>query len=137
MEDEIFGFWRIVSIDMIAGHAVHLIGGNPGEFAEFTSQGTYLFGARRQFAQGRKPALHCRFETKFSQEISQLDIWIPSLKALVCRCVYRVEQNRLTICVAGDHGERPTEIRRDDERLWCVITMKKAKLPQSRKQSPK
>jgi hypothetical protein len=65
-----------------------------------------------------------------------LDIWITGLESLVARCVYKVSGSQLVICIAGNYGERPTEIRRDDERLWCVITSEKTELPKRQKSRP-
>ena len=122
MSSSIVSIWRVKQIDMTIGHSVSLIGGLPGEYVEFTDDGYY-----RVDIKDKRPGVS-RFKTARSSSWSELDIWIEGLEALVKQCIYRIDGDLLTICVAGNSGERPTEFRRDDQLFWCLLTMERAKL---------
>lgn len=116
-DSELLGHWRVLSIDMIDGKTVSLIGGLPDEIVEFTDDGRYRVDIKH-----RNPA-ESRYCAVASPTNSDLDVWSEGLESLVSRCLYRIEGNELTVCVAGNHRSRPTEIRRDDDQLWCVIQL--------------
>lgn len=123
----LLGSWRVMSTDMILGKTVSLIGGLPGEYVEFTPDGRY-----RVDLLDRRPS-ESRYSAVVSEPDSSLDVWNVGLESLVAQCIYQIDRDRLTVCVAGNHRQRPTEIRRDDDKLWCVITFTRAAPPKRRK----
>jgi hypothetical protein len=125
MDEQLVGFWRVRSLDMIEDRAVQLIAGagQIGESVEFTASGKYVM-----WADPRRPATsRCRSFRRGG--VSALDIWIEGLERLRTRCIYQVDGRHLHICIAGDSGRRPTEIMRDDERLWCVMACERCDPP--------
>ena len=123
MDKELLGCWRVVNTDMVVGRAVRLIGGLPGEYVEFTGNGLYRLDIERP----NPSECHCRTST--SGRLGELDVWIKGLEPLTTRCLYQIADDGLEICISGDSRERPTELRRDDERLWCLMTLKRAEPP--------
>jgi len=123
------GCWRVLSIDMIAGKTVSLIGGLPDEYVEFTDDGRY-----RVDLLDRRPA-ESRFRVVPSESENGLDVWLEGLESLVAQCIYRIDGDDLIVCVAGNHGPRPTEIRRDDGKLWCVIQLTRSQSPNRRRRT--
>jgi hypothetical protein len=123
MDKQLLGFWRIRALDMVEDRAVRLIGGLPDQIVEFTAKGEYV-----QWADPRRPARsRCRSFTR--KGIQALDVWIERLEALTTHCIYQVDGSNLQICIAGDSGSRPKEIRQDDERLWCVLSCERSEPP--------
>lgn len=114
---------------MIVGKTVSLIGGLPDEYVEFTNDGRY-----RVDLLDRRPA-ESRFSIVLSKPDNGLNVWIDGLESLVAQCIYRVDGDTLTVCVAGNHRQRPTVIRRDDEKLWCVIKFTRAEPPKRRRRA--
>jgi hypothetical protein len=127
VDDPLIGCWLVKSTDMIPDRAVSLIGGLPGEYVEFTADGRYRAGLA-----DRRPA-ESRYRTIPNADTSQLDIWIVGLEPLCARCLFRIAGDSLTICIAGNSGERPTEVRRDDRRLWCVMSLERSERPKRRR----
>jgi hypothetical protein len=63
---------------------------------------------------------------------------VEGLERLRTRCIYQVDGRRLRICIAGDSGLRPTEIKRNDERRGCVIMCERCDpLPKVRPAKPR
>ena len=118
MDENLIGYWRVLATDMIADRAVTLIGGLPGECVEFTSNGLYRVGIEAP------PPSEYHYRTSVSNSLGELDAWIKGLEPLTARCLYGVSDDELKICIAGDSKDRPTELRRDDEQLWCIMTLK-------------
>ena len=52
-----------------------------------------------------------------------MNVWTEGLYGLMSLCIYRIQDGILEICVAGDEPPRPTDFRRDDERLWCLVAL--------------
>jgi hypothetical protein len=123
---DLSGFWRVDAIDMIHGPVVRLIGGVPGELIEFTADD------RMVIWRGGRATPPARVRHAPDAESPGLDIWTDGLESFVARCVYRVEGDLLRICVAGNSGVRPAAIMRDDERLWCVMTLSRSRAPRRR-----
>lgn len=117
MDIRLGGFWSVRTIDMVPNRAVRLIGGLVGELVEFTADGHYILWG--------DPADPDRGEKLFRWHDSDppgLDIWIPGLEPLANQCLCRIAEDEMQICVSGDSRPRPTEIRRDDRKLWCVYS---------------
>ena len=112
-----------MSTDMMVGKTVSLIGGMPGEHVEFTSDGRY-----RVDLMVRRPP-ESRFSVALSEPDSALNVWIDGIDSFVAQCLYQIRGDTLMVCVAGNHRERPAEIRRDDGKLWCVIRFSRAERP--------
>jgi hypothetical protein len=131
MDQELVGFWRVRAFDMIEDVAVQLIAFEVGERVEFAAIGKYVM-----WADPRRPATYrCRSFRR--RGVSALDIWVEGLERQRSRCIYQVDGPRLHICIAGNRldsarrlrARRPTEIKRDDERLWCVMTCERCDPP--------
>ena len=116
-----------MSTDMIVGRAVRLIGGLPGEYVEFTKRGIYRIDL------GSPCPSECHYRVSTSNGLGELDIWIRGLESLITQCIYYIAGDDLEICIGGDSGERPTKLQRDDERLWCLMTLKRSEPPKRRK----
>lgn len=129
IDPSLLGCWRVVSTDMIAGKTVSLIGGLPDEYVEFTDDGRY-----RVDLLDRRPG-ESRYRIVPSGAEHGLDVWTEGLESLVARCVYQIDGDGLLVCVAGNHGPRPTEIRRDDEKLWCVMKLTRSQYPGRRRRT--
>jgi hypothetical protein len=119
MDQRLLGFWSVRSIDMVPDRCVGLIGGLPGELVEFTSDDTYVVWGDP--SRPHTTIQHCRWHEK--TDPPEVDIWISGLESLAAKCVYRFDEEALVIGIAGNAGPRPTDIRRDDDRLWCVVTL--------------
>src|SRR5579859_4508758 len=98
MDHALIGCWRVKSTDMIVGRVVSLIGGLLGEYVEFTADGQY-----RVDLADRRPDESC-YRAVPGADLSELDIWIAGLESLGAQCVYRVADESLTICIAGNQG---------------------------------
>ena len=118
MDRRLVGFWRIDTIDMVPDRAVQLIGGLLNEIVEFTDNDRYVLWGDP--SDPRK--INCRF---LDTDPPAMDFWIRGLESLGSKCLLDIQDSRLKICIAGDSGERPTEIRRDDELLWCVMSLER------------
>jgi len=127
MDEKLIGCWRVKSTEMVENRVVSLIGGLPGEYVEFTADGRYRVDIKDESA-----GSSC-YKVLNAQETNELDIWIASLARLVARCIYEIHGDTLIICIAGNYGTRPDVIRRDDDLLWCIVTMERAKRPKSRR----
>ncbi len=127
MDDALIGCWRVTGSDMVVGRSVRLIGGLLGEFGEFTADGRY-----RVDLADRRP-LDSRYRTSATAETMDLDIWIEGLETLGAHCIYRIDGDTLAVCIAGDSRPRPTELRRDDGRLWCVMIFERSVPPKRRR----
>jgi hypothetical protein len=123
MDKQLLGFWRVRSLDMIEDRAVRLIAGLPDQVVEFTAPGNYVV-----WADPRRPARY-RCRSFMRKGIRALDVWIEGLEPLRTHCIYHVDGSHLQIGIAGDSGSRPTELRRDDERLWCVLSCERCEPP--------
>ncbi|QDT14567.1 hypothetical protein [Alienimonas californiensis] len=121
------GCWRVEATDMIEGRTVSLIGGLPGEYVEFTDDGRY-----RVDLLDRRPS-EGPFERVRSDFGPGLNFWIEGLESLITRCLYEIDGDSLTICIAGDYGPRPVAVRRDDDKLWCVKTFRRCERPRRRR----
>jgi hypothetical protein len=58
-----------------------------------------------------------------------LNAWAEGLYGLMSLCIYRFQGGILEVCVAGDRPPRPTAFRRDDERLWCLVSLERGDAP--------
>jgi hypothetical protein len=129
MDEAILGYWRVRSIDMVEEKAVSLIAGLGGEIVEFTSDGKYVV-----WGDPRRPATYlCRTFTRKGR--AALDMWIEGLEPLTTRCIYRVDGSDLLICIAGDSKPRPKEPKRDDARLWCLMSFERSGPPPKRRRA--
>lgn len=127
VETGLIGCWHVIAIDM-PNRSIQLIAGVPGEHVEFTADGKYLSGLERP-----TPADY-RFRAKMESNLGELDIWQDELpREFGAECVYRIVGDTLSICIAGNHGKRPTDLCRDDSRLWCVMTFQRAERPRKRR----
>jgi hypothetical protein len=129
MDPALVGWYRVKGFDMVVGRTVSLIGGLPGERVEFTEDGRYRVWELRDLAGDS------RYAAWPQKKPAEMDVWIPGMD-VVSRCAYELAGKELRVCVGGDHGPRPTEIRRDDERLWCVIRFERCKAPRAGKAKP-
>lgn len=126
METGLIGCWYVSAIDM-PNQCIELIAGVPGEHVEFTADGRYRSGLER-----RTPSDYC-YRAKMGSNLGELDIWQDELpRQFGAQCVYRIIGDILAICIAGNNGKRPTDLRRDDSRLWCVMTYQRAERPPKR-----
>ena len=122
-DDALIGCWRIKSFDAPADRVVYIIGGMPSDYVEFTKTGKYVWDLA-----GRP--MDCHYRAVRAGDVGELDVWIGDLEPLARNCIYRIDGDVLTICINGTRdGERPTEVRRDDERLWCVKTLERCERP--------
>ena len=131
LDAQLVGWWRVQSIEMPEGKTLGLIGGGPGERVSFSKAGHYIVFPDVGGTQ--------RFRCRVAEPYSELDIWIKGLEPLVSLCLYAIENDVLTITVAGlplgSNGsdiKRPTAMRMDKRRNWAVIKMKRCKPPQPR-----
>ena len=74
---------------------------------------------------------HCR--TLEENGFQAMNAWTEGLYGLMSLCIYRIQDGILEICVAGDKPPRPTEFRRDDERLWCMLSLERGEAPKKKK----
>ena len=130
MDPALVGCWRVVGIDPVGESAVKFLAGLPadlvGDLVEFLDAGCCVTDA----ASGRPRAVYlCR--TFRRGWLACLDVRSAGPPPRVTRCVYRVDGDRLSICMAGDHGPRPRAVRRDEQRLWCVMTLARSERPKT------
>lgn len=118
MDARLCGFWQVLSVDMVSDRLVNLVAGLPGEIVEFAASGRYINWGQPGEADPHRYVLRW-----FDTEPPGLDIGLPGFPK--SHCIYAIAGDELCLCMAGDHLPRPTEIRRDDERLWCVKTYKR------------
>lgn len=124
MTESLSGWWKVSAVDMVRKRAVRLIGGLPGEVVEFTTDNRYVVWDDAGPLTGSS-----KFRHTTEGGFLALDIWIPGLEALTTRCIYRTTTDALELCIAGDSGPRPTEFKRDDERLWCLVFFSRCEKP--------
>ncbi len=99
----------------------------PGDILEFTPD-SYLIW----WGDPDDPlSMHCR--TLEENGIQAMNAWTEGLYGLMSLCIYRIQDGILEICVAGDKPPRPTEFRRDDDRLWCMLTLEPSEAPKKKK----
>jgi hypothetical protein len=130
VEDDIIGFWRVTSVDMIEGVTVSILPGLAGEIVEFSSEGEYIL-----HIPGRSRASRCRFLDE--PDFVAFDTWIVGLEGLVTRSIARRNDNLLSVCIAGNYGHRPTELRRDDAKLWVMKEFERVERPVKKPKEPR
>jgi hypothetical protein len=113
--DLLHGFWQVAHVDMVSDRAVSSVAGTPGELVEFRTDGRYVVWGDPAEPEPLRYVLRL-----LDTEPPSLDIGMAGLPK--SQCIYCVAGDELRLCVAGDHGPRPTDIRRDDTRLWLVKT---------------
>ena len=126
MDPALVGCWRIVGFDR-GKRAVTLRVGLPGDLVEFFGGG----GCCVADAASDRPRRVYLCRTFRRGGLACLDFRSTGLPSRVMRCVYRVDGDRLSICMAGDHGPRPRAVRRDGEQLWCVMTLARCERPKT------
>jgi hypothetical protein len=126
-DSALIGCWRIKAFDAVADRMLYEIGGRPGEYVEFTKTGKYVWDLTGD-------RLDSQYRAARSGDVGQLDVWTKGLEPLARKCIYRIEGDVLTICIAGSRdGKRPSALRRHDARLWCVKTLERCERPQRRR----
>lgn len=118
MDTLLIGLWSVRGIDMVPDRAASLIGGLPGEVVEFTADGRYVVWGDPSAPDRTASRYRCH-----DTDPPGLDVWIPGLESLVRRCVYQVDGAVAQVCIAGDSRGRPAAVRRDDSRIWGVVTL--------------
>ncbi len=84
LDSELVGCWKVIAHDMLEGRSVSLIGGLPGEFAEFTADGRYRVDLRE------KQPCEYRYRVTAGARGGELDIWSEGMESRPARCLYRV-----------------------------------------------
>ncbi len=128
LDSQLLGLWLVKSIEMEPEKAVALIGGLPDELVEFTDQGEYVIWGEPTDPHKRVSRCRCH-----PTNPPGLDVWIPGLEPLTAQCIYKVDGNELVICIAGNAGKRPSEIRRDDQKPWCLVQLERWTGPRPKK----
>lgn len=131
LDPQLIGWWKVQSIEMPEGQPLGLIGGLEGDRVSFSKTGRYNVFPDDGGTQ--------RFRTRIAKPHRELDIWIKDLEPLVSLCLYAIEDDVLTITVAGrpldsdpEDVRRPTSMRMDKRRSWVVFKMKRCNAPQRR-----
>ena len=130
-DSQLVGWWKVQSIEMIAGKTLALFGGLPGDRVCFSDDGHYCV-----FPDDSD--LQC-YRCVVAQPYSELDIWMHGLEIFTSLCLYTVDDDLLRITVAGrPDGCRPQSIKRptamgsNDSLYWALIIMKRTKPPKKK-----
>jgi len=130
-DPQLVGWWKVESIKM-PKKVLGLIAGSPGERVCFSEAGHYYVFPDDDDTE--------RFRTRVAQPYRELDIWIRGLEPLTSLCIYTIDDDVLTITVAGRpllgnprKIKRPTEMRMDERLNWAVVEMKRCKPPKRRR----
>lgn len=120
MDPQLVGKWKVRERRMTSKQMVKLIAGLPGDQVEFTKDNRYVVFTDRD------PEPFDYICQCHKTEPLAIDVWVKSMKKGMAKCIYSVEGDERQICVCGNtkayiETKRPTEIKQDDDQLWCVI----------------
>ena len=117
-QHQIIGRWQLMSLDMKPDTSMRLIHGQPGAYAEFTIHNTF------QLLAGG--AMQTRIIS--GKSTGYIDLWNGTMEELACHGKYDISGDKLLLSVAADSGPPPTQVCRDDDKLWVLYTFQKAKI---------
>ena len=131
MDHALVGWWRVTSIQYTADRQWTLLGRKLGERVEFTAKG--------QFRREDDWTGGCRYRC-VSGKPAGLDLYAPGLMDISSICIYQIDGDTLTVCIAADRRPRPKAIRADRSWRWSMVTLERCEAPPAppaHRQSPK
>jgi hypothetical protein len=130
-DSRLLGYWRVRTVDRKDCRMMRMLLAEPGDVVEFTTD-SYLVW----WGEPDDPLpMHCRTLEENGQ--AAMNAWTEGLYGLMSLCIYRIHDDILEICVAGDNPPRPTAFRRDDERLWYLVSLERSEAPKKKRRSKK
>ena len=116
------GFWEVTAAEQVAGRTLRVIGGIPGDLVQFTEDGRYVIRT------DPRRSVEYRYRAEAGSPLPRLDLSGHN-PDFTTHAVYRVEGDELVICAAANGRERPTDVVRDDERLWVLRRCRRRSAP--------
>jgi len=104
MPGSIVGVWRVVGADMTEAVLLKIIGGKiPDELVEFTEN-----NRMRVWWSGNAEPHRYKYRLHEGTEPAAIDLYKVNPPG-TCKAIYRIEGDRLVICIASEGTPRPTD----------------------------